>query len=334
MRVREPTLHEPVCQRVTQAQCESRTFKEWCEVLNQEPVMHRKLWEYAYILQCVEGAENASQFERGLGFGVGKEPLAAVFAHAGCRVVATDYAAPGWKDQHAASVQDLNADGICDAEDMADRIELRQVNMMQIPSEFHGQFDFVWSSCALEHLGSLELGAQFVHDSLKCLKPGGVAAHTTEMCINSDKDTISKGPTVLYRAQDLHRLIDELYAEGYDVERNMSPGRGEHDGMPAHGDELPHLAVAVKRFVTTSFGLRIAVPHEEQASDAVPRADVTHIVRPHPDADQKRWVMYCGLEVDVSDDGTLEPNLDFFASSAGQKATCPECAAAWGNEPS
>ncbi len=263
MRVREPNLREPVCQRVTQAQCESRTFKEWCDLLKQEPAMHRKLWEYAYILQCVENVTLLGEDLRGLGFGVGKEPLAALFASAGCKVVATDYAAPGWEDQHAASVQDLNTDGICHAEDMADRVERRQVNMTQIPPELHGQFDFVWSSCALEHLGSLDLGAQFVRESLKCLKPGGVAAHTTEFCISSDQETISEGGTVLYRAQDLHRLIDELYAEGYDIERNMSPGRGQHDGVPAKGDELPHLCVAINRFVTTSFGLRIAVPHED-----------------------------------------------------------------------
>ena len=43
-----------------------------------------------------------------------------------------------------------------------------------IDTDCHGQFDFVWSACAFEHLGSILNGLEFVVNSVKCLKPGGV----------------------------------------------------------------------------------------------------------------------------------------------------------------
>jgi hypothetical protein len=71
-------------------------------------------------------------------------------------------------------------------------------------------FDFIWSSCAIEHLGSLKAGMSFVKDAMALLRPGGVAVHTTEFNVSSNKETLTEGPFVIYRKRDIEQLDYEL----------------------------------------------------------------------------------------------------------------------------
>ena len=70
-------------------------FSFWTSRLGEGLRYHRKLWEFVFISQalwergvCVDG-------RRGLGFGVGREPLTAMFASEGVSVTATDLAPDG-----------------------------------------------------------------------------------------------------------------------------------------------------------------------------------------------------------------------------------------------
>ena len=71
-----------------------------------------------------------------------------------------------------------------------------------IDADLEGQDDLVWSASAFEHLGSFMHGLEFVINSVKCLKPGGVAVHTTEFNCSSDADTLDNASTVLFRKRD------------------------------------------------------------------------------------------------------------------------------------
>jgi hypothetical protein len=92
----------------------------------------------------------------------------------------------------------LNDRGICDAALFSKLVDFRNVDMNNMPSDLVG-YDFCWSSCAFEHLGSIELGMQFVEISLKCLKPGGLAVHTMEYNGQSNRNTLSEGGAVIFR---------------------------------------------------------------------------------------------------------------------------------------
>jgi hypothetical protein len=78
-----------------------------------------------------------------------------------------------------------------------------------IPEDL-GMFDFAWSSCAFEHLGSLEKGMQFVVNTMKHIKPGGWATHTTEFNLSSNTFTVSEGGSVYYRQQDIEEIGNRL----------------------------------------------------------------------------------------------------------------------------
>src|SRR2546430_1704158 len=88
--IAEPTLEHPVSQLCTQRQVDSRAYRAWCAVMREEPRYHRKQWEFCYILQALAEAGVMEPEFRGIGFAVGREPLSAILAQHGCRVLATD----------------------------------------------------------------------------------------------------------------------------------------------------------------------------------------------------------------------------------------------------
>jgi SAM-dependent methyltransferase len=244
---------------------ESADFRRWCERLGHPFGLHRKFWEHCYIAQALHERGMLRPGRRGLGFGVGKEPLAACFASMGCRVVATDLAedravATGWADgrQHANSLAALNEQGLCDPESFRELVSFRFVDMNAIPDDLRG-FDFTWSSCSFEHVGSIDLGMRFVAEMLRRLRPGGVAVHTTEFNLSSDEETLSEGPTVLFRRRDILAMADRLAADGYRIDLDLDPGDGPADrvvDVPPYRHD-PHLKLRLDRFVSTSIGLII-----------------------------------------------------------------------------
>ena len=56
----------------------------------RDVLLHRKMWEWLFIAEALRERGLLGPGRRGLGFGVGQEPLVALFAAQGCDVVATD----------------------------------------------------------------------------------------------------------------------------------------------------------------------------------------------------------------------------------------------------
>jgi hypothetical protein len=209
----------------TQSQLQSKIFQDWVRRMGEkEGVMHRKLWEWCYIAQALHERNLLRPGKNGLGFAVGQEPLTALFASYGCEITATDLDTQtatdaGWvkTQQHAKNLVSLNERGLCNADDFSQRVRFRYVDMNKIPEELRG-FDFAWSACSLEHLGSLTLGEQFVYNTLACLKLGGVSVHTTEFTISSNDKTVDYRSTVLFRRRDMERMANTLIEHGHTVE--------------------------------------------------------------------------------------------------------------------
>ena len=76
-------------------------------------------------------------------------------------------------------------------------------------------FEFTWSSCALEHLGSLRAGLDFIVESMRCLRPGGIAVHTTEFNLISNDETLEIDWLSIYRRRDIEKVAAELRAAGH-----------------------------------------------------------------------------------------------------------------------
>lgn len=250
----------------TQAQLASAPFQAWCDQL-REPRnhFHRKVWEWCYVAQALHERGFLQPGMRGLGFAVGQEPLSALFASLGCSILATDQAASaaeqgGWvtTGQHAAHLEQLNLRGICDPAVFAERVRFRAVDMRAIPQDL-GEFDFLWSCCALEHLGTMKLGEDFLFAALDRLRPGGVAVHTTEFNVSSNWLTRWSGQEVLFRRRDIERIARALRRQGHQIELDFTPGDLPIDKLIDRPPYRPtnHLKLRNGWFVTTSIGLII-----------------------------------------------------------------------------
>jgi Methyltransferase domain len=124
-------------------------------------------------------------------------------------------------------------------------------------------FDFIWSSCAFEHLGTLQTGLDFVVEAMSLLKPGGIAVHTTEFNVSSNDATVAEGWAVIYRRSDIERLDGQLRLvccalEPVDFEAGRHRHDLQYDYPPYFQNGRKHIKLLLEGYVSTSV-LLIAV---------------------------------------------------------------------------
>ena len=261
-----PTLSDPTSQLCTQNQFFEDLHIEICKSLGEDQSrLHRKIWEFTWIAAVLKKSNLLHKGIKAIGFGVGQEPLPAFFAQHGVEVLATD-APPaaiqghGWEStgQHASSLESLKRPHLLNDSLFDELVSFQFTDMNNIPPDKTG-FDFCWSACCFEHLGSIDHGLNFVEQSLKTLKPGGLAIHTTEFNLSSNEATFEQPTLSLFRKQDIEALCDRLISAGHRPwPLNFHPGTGPADAyidLPPYG--MPHLKLEVASYVTTSIGLVI-----------------------------------------------------------------------------
>ncbi len=241
-------------------------YKRWCKELNEEPKYHRKQWEFVYVMQALWERDCIQAGKKGLVFAVGTKPGPSIFAKYGCDILATDIFTAkgkemGWTDadQLCFGIESLNTRGLCNDKTLKEHVSYRPVDMNDIPNDLTG-FDFNWSSCSFEHLGSIEKGLRFLKNQLNTLRPGGWAVHTTEYNISSDDKTVDEGDTVVFRKRDIDKVVSELrnmghYVEVLDYSLGGEPEDFQVDFIP-HQQKV-HLKLQLDEFVVTSIGLII-----------------------------------------------------------------------------
>ncbi len=260
-----------------QADIEHDWLRHWCRRLGIWPAYHRKVWEACFVAQAAWEAGALAPGRRALGFAVGREALPSLFAAAGMEVVATDLPAGDARarewvrtGQHAAGTGDGGAAALfrpdlLGVEEFGRRVSFRAVDMRRIPPDLlRGGFDLVWSACAMEHLGTLGRGADFVLEAMRCLRPGGLAVHTTEFNTDAAGGTLRRGGTVLYQRRHLDALARRLEGEGHRMlPLDDAPGEGPLDAfvdLPPYGEEgagpgSPHLRLSIRGYPVTSAGI-------------------------------------------------------------------------------
>lgn len=252
----------------TSDQLASKEFDKWREQIKEaKGHMHRKIWEWCYIAQALYERDMLTKGEKGLGFAVGQEPLVSFFADYGCNIIATDLdiqkatsSKSNWinTNQHSECLDDLNKKGICDSQVFNNNVKFEYVDMNYIPKHLKN-FDFCWSSCAMEHLGSIQQGKDFIYNMLDCLKPGGIAVHTTEFNVMSNKETVDYHQDVLFRKKDFEEISEILKSKGHKIELDFKLGNTKYDNFvdkPPYKHN-PHIKFQYGDYVSTSYGLII-----------------------------------------------------------------------------
>lgn len=255
--------------------CRAQSFRQpyfsyWAAELHERLRYHRKLWEFVFVCQALYERGLILPGRRGLGFGVGTEPLSAYFASKGCEIVGTDMDVEaaieaGWTEspQHATGLAHMARPAMIPMEVFESRVRFRVVDMNEVPTDLTN-FDFCWSACAFEHLGTIERGLAFVERSIQTLKVGGYAVHTSEYNLTSNEDTICEGPTVLFRRRDFEALARRVADAGHQITPiDFHPGYGHvdrHIDTPPFNEDL-HLKVQMDGWAFTSIGFVIRRMH-------------------------------------------------------------------------
>lgn len=261
----------------TQADLESDWAAYWAGELKFALVFHRKLWEFVFFLQALYEADLLRPGLKALGFGCGEEPLPSYFASRGIDVTVTDLAPEaqthqGWANtnQHTATLQSAFKSDLIDQATFEKNVHLRWVDMNAIPTDLRG-FDFCWSICSLEHVGSIAKGLDFIENSVETLRPGGLAVHTTEFNFMDDEKTIDNWATVLFQRRHFEAIRDRLEAKGHKVapldfdvgskplDKFIDVPPFLHD-MPPHmqrqwGADHNHMKLSIDGFASTCFGI-------------------------------------------------------------------------------
>ena len=225
--------------------------------------IQRKLWEFCAIGQALEERGMLRPGNSGVCFAAGREFLPSAFAAFGCDILATDLATDQgkWETQHAASPDDLFYEHMVTREDFDKHVKFRHVDMRDIRGIEPDRYDFLWSSCSLEHLGSLDAGLNFVTNAMKFLRSGGIAVHTTEFNLSSNDKTITSGSNVVYRRCDIEELDRRLRRmrcglEPVDFDGGYHPFDLDYVSPP-HTESKPHIKIELGGYISTSILLII-----------------------------------------------------------------------------
>lgn len=232
--------------------------------------INRKFWEWCLIAEALDRYGKLGKGCSGIGFAVGREPLASYFLGKGCAILATDLhpdrSTRDWSStgQHSRQKEDLFYSSLADRSKFEGNLRFQCADMRDL-TDLEGEYDFLWSSCAMEHLGGLAAGENFLKDSLKLLKPGGIAVHTTEINVLSNEATLDADTDCIYRKQDLLRIGKELQSLGYvlpkfDFDFGSTAIDQLVDTPPYMEDGAYHLKLEFCGFVTTSYFLLIMRP--------------------------------------------------------------------------
>lgn len=132
----------------------------------------------------------------------------------GINVLATDLAADhraaqGWEQsaQHSSQLAQLLRPELVDAERFARHVGFLPVDMNAVPPALHDKFDFCWSVCSLEHLGSVSRGPRIVQVAMHCRRPGRAAVHTMDFNLRPTRSgRLRSGSTVLFEEADIRSL--------------------------------------------------------------------------------------------------------------------------------
>lgn len=260
-----PSTSPVLAGSIRQEQLLSKDFGIWMHKLRESPRFHNKQWQYFQLLQNAwTHFEGDFKGKKAIVFGVGTEPTVSLLASLGMTVFASDYFdgldAEMWTStsQMTTSLEKLNNRGICAPSIFKKSVSLTNMDMNQIPKEFSGQYDLVWSLCALGHIGGYGKGLNFILDSSRLLKDGGLAVHTTEMDQSPELPLQEEPGLSLYRLKDLENVLLKLKKKGFKIkEHDFSIGEGVLDIYidPPPYLSHPHLRLYVRDHVVTPVSL-------------------------------------------------------------------------------
>jgi ubiquinone/menaquinone biosynthesis C-methylase UbiE len=225
---------------------------------------HRKYWEYTQAVYGLEMLGCLHENADVLGVAAGHEPVLYYLANRCRSVTATDL----YEGSFATGIAGEADDGVLeDPRRFApfpyreDRLKFRRMNALSL--EFPGEsFDGVVCLSSIEHFGSRENYRKGATEIARVLRPGGVAAITTEFAVNGlDYPGYFTAATLqedIVQASRLEPAGPMDYTLEPDALENICI-------MPAELMKRPHFVVQTGKVLHTSVSIFLKKPESEDS---------------------------------------------------------------------
>lgn len=175
--------------------------------LHETPRFHRKQWEFALIFLALREAGKLAPGKLGLSMGGGRELIAYALAPHVQHLTITDLyeTNTSWTcartDDPDAFIKNNKPFPVDDAKLNAVRMDMRD---LQFPD---GTFDFCYSTCAVEHIGTREDFLKHLNEVARVLKDDGIYVFTTE--VSFDDTTVADEHNYIFSLSFLYELFAE-----------------------------------------------------------------------------------------------------------------------------
>jgi SAM-dependent methyltransferase len=226
---------------------------------------HRKHWEFAQVAVGLEQLGALGPASLVLAVGAGHEELIFDLTTRAQWVFATDIYGTGSFSSGAADARMLlDPDHFASSPYNRNRLVVQQMDALDLRFE-EGTFDAVYSLSAIEHFGAVEGAKRALGEMARVLKPGGIAALTTE-CIVNDAPAYSAPGQELFTPNALRTLcsshedvvpVQELDFSLSDRTSALPPVpliKAIEDSKRGHVD-YPHILLELEGRVFTSFSV-------------------------------------------------------------------------------
>ena len=173
--------------------------------LEEEPRFHRKQWEFVQIFRTLQALGFLNAKSRGLSMGGGEERLLyAVARHVGHLTVTDLYESSSAWDGARTDNPDRSLKAAAPFAIDPSRLTARRMDMRALEFE-DASFDFCYSSCAIEHIGTYDDFLEHLQQVRRVLKDDGVYVLTTEF--HYGEDVISAPRNYYFSSGFLHELV-------------------------------------------------------------------------------------------------------------------------------
>jgi hypothetical protein len=231
------SFEDPVSQVMTLRQLEEPSYLDSIKALSSS-MGSANLWSRAFILQALKRYGMLEAGAQGLALGDADGILAAAIMRQGCSVVT---ATPATEHDLTSFDPNLTPEDILRVQS-----SMRSLPLTELPPDLRG-FDFLWSISIVDRAPIMNEFSAFIHDSMRVLRPGGLAVHVFGI-VTAEGKYEAAGPQPISR-KAMERLALTLIARNHEIAQ-LNFGYGTGDDAPYFG--LSPLSPAIE---TAPFGL-------------------------------------------------------------------------------
>jgi len=204
-----PTFHSPVSQTMTASQIDEDAYRACVRALALDGTSPASDWKQAFVLQTLDCYGLIEAHAHGLALGDSESPLAAALVARSCPITSALHVIDEGSatDSSRRRFPALCPDALFDARCLARNFDPRAID-----DDLRG-FDFLWSIDMATRLGSVADGRAFLQQSLRCLRPGGIAVHMFDILARGEASDADQAIS----RQRIEAIALTLISKGNDV---------------------------------------------------------------------------------------------------------------------